>query len=839
MKNKTLLILENEDSNKELLTDILQKEYNIISAENCVDAMALLRIQGKRISAVVIDAEADDENVMDFLETYARNELYDGIPVIVSTDKDDSEFIENCFKYGVMDFVMKPYIPEVIKRRVTNIIQVQEKEAKAVIKTIGNMFYGIYVMDIQDRTYQEITALDNLREYFGRYGSSSKGMRILTQNFVDEKYIKEMRDFMNLKTMAIRLENKRSISIIYEDKVNGWTEAIIIPADTEDDGELTKVILVFRNVTEDKKTEITLSMDNSLYNAAVGTIYRLGIVINLTKEIYRIVNYTNRNQNSPVIEGRLDQLITVATMSVPEGEHVSNYLRCFSIASMKAARERGEKEIVLEHQQFDEYGNLHWMESRLVFLDNTGGDDFAIALSRNIDDKMRLELALKEEVAIIETLNKDYSDIFIVDLESNISYSYKVNGRIIDRPYENLREYDTGIEIYTDKYVIEEDRESTKRFFDRGELLRSFDGEIDREHTYRVEYQGKVHYFHAKISSVYLNQNLRANAVMGFSMIDEIVETEMKRNEDLQARQTKLELIVKAARTVYSTIVEQNLTKDEVIAGYCENEEDCYKCIGNSIDWYVNFEAAKIVNENHRQKYVSLFNRDALLKVYNSKKKMVSCRVQMIRRGEIHWVDIIGIALKSVDDSIYSIVLVKDIEDEIRRGQELKDAQEKAERDPLTGLYNKGAFAGKLSRCIKNNVAVLIIDIDHFKNVNDTYGHAVGDETIKFIANALKDSVRTSDYVARVGGDEFAIIMESLRGEDKKKPIANKLKNLMKVIKIHEDDIPDVTLSIGVAMVDPEIHLSADDVYRDADSALYEVKQNGRNGFAFFNNETN
>jgi len=837
MKNKTILIMENEDENRDLLTDILQKEYNIISAENCVDAMALLRIQGKRISAVVIDAEADDENFMDFLETYSKNELYAGIPVIVSSDNDDSEFIANCVKYGVMDFIMKPYIAEVIKRRVFNIIQVQEKEAKAVIKTIGNMFYGIYVMDIQDRTYQEITALENLRDYFGRYGSASKGMRILIQNFVDERYVKEMHDFMNRKTMATRLENKRSISTTYEDKINGWTEAILIPADTEDDGELTKVILVFRNVTEEKKTELTLAMDNNLYNAAVGTIYRLGIVINLTKEIYRIVNYTNRNQNSPAIEGQLNQLVTVASMSIPEGEHVSNYLRCFSIASMKAARERGEKEIVLEHQQFDEFGNLHWMESRLVFLDNNGGDDYAIALSRNIDDKMRLELALKEEVAIIETLNKDYSDIFLVDLESNISYSYKVNGRTIDRPYEKLREYDTGMEIYIDKYVIEEDKEAARKFFDRGKLLRGFDGEIDREHTYRVAYQGETHYFHVKITSVYLDQNPRANAVMGFRMIDDIVETEKKRNEDLQARQTKLELIVKAARTVYSTIVEQNLTRDEVIAGYCENEKDCYKCIGKSIDWYVDFEAMKIVDEEQKKKYVSQFSRDALLKGYNSKNKMTTCRVQMIRRGEIHWVDIIGIALKSEDDNVYSIVLVRDIEDEIKRGQELRDAQEKAERDPMTGLYNKGAFAGKLSRSIKNNAAVLIIDIDHFKDVNDTYGHSVGDETIKFIANALKESVRSSDYVARVGGDEFAIIMENLRGEDKKKPIANKLKNLMKYIKVHDDSIPDVTLSIGVAMVNPEIHKTADDVYKDADSALYKVKENGRNGFAFFDNE--
>lgn len=155
-----------------------------------------------------------------------------------------------------------------------------------------------------------------------------------------------------------------------------------------------------------------------------------------------------------------------------------------------------------------------------------------------------------------------------------------------------------------------------------------------------------------------------------------------------------------------------------------------------------------------------------------------------------------------------------------------------ATHDGLTGLYNRAAYASALERLTADGarLALILLDVDLFKHVNDQYGHDVGDAVLKSVANTLQSSFRREDIVCRIGGDEFAVIM-SHTDSGCKDLIREKLRGVVEKLASPEDELPLVTLSVGVAFTD---QLMPDaDLFKSADLALYEVKKGGRNGCGF------
>ena len=153
-----------------------------------------------------------------------------------------------------------------------------------------------------------------------------------------------------------------------------------------------------------------------------------------------------------------------------------------------------------------------------------------------------------------------------------------------------------------------------------------------------------------------------------------------------------------------------------------------------------------------------------------------------------------------------------------------------AEHDPLTGLCNRGAYDALLSEH-GHDIALLLVDVDKFKEVNDTYGHDVGDAILKRVAGALEHAFRSTDLPCRIGGDEFAVIMTDMRPE-LRHVVARKVETVAAAVREQQDGLPGVTLSVGIAF--SGAHEGEDDIYRAADSALYAVKERGRNGYAFY-----
>ena len=166
----------------------------------------------------------------------------------------------------------------------------------------------------------------------------------------------------------------------------------------------------------------------------------------------------------------------------------------------------------------------------------------------------------------------------------------------------------------------------------------------------------------------------------------------------------------------------------------------------------------------------------------------------------------------------------------------LKNAlEEQANHDPMTNLYNRRYFHNiatyllNLAHREKHNLSVIMIDIDFFKKVNDTYGHTIGDEVIKKLALIMLENTRKSDIVARFGGEEFVILLPKTDLEGALN-IANKLKVIVEneIIVVDKRRSFSFTISLGISKVlssDAEI----DDALNRADKALYRAKESGRN----------
>lgn len=158
-----------------------------------------------------------------------------------------------------------------------------------------------------------------------------------------------------------------------------------------------------------------------------------------------------------------------------------------------------------------------------------------------------------------------------------------------------------------------------------------------------------------------------------------------------------------------------------------------------------------------------------------------------------------------------------------------------ATRDALTGLHNKRSFTEQAVRAVafsrrhKQPLSFVLFDIDHFKQINDTHGHSIGDEILQGVARRVSETVRLEDTVARVGGEEFLIILPAING-DHGILAAKRVRAVIADRPFSTSKGPiHATISAGVAEFDPERHQTSEDIVADADAHLYEAKNAGRN----------
>jgi diguanylate cyclase (GGDEF)-like protein/PAS domain S-box-containing protein len=194
----------------------------------------------------------------------------------------------------------------------------------------------------------------------------------------------------------------------------------------------------------------------------------------------------------------------------------------------------------------------------------------------------------------------------------------------------------------------------------------------------------------------------------------------------------------------------------------------------------------------------------------------------------------------SLPDGWILVATLRDITDRLHAEEELAW---RASHDPLTSLPNRSLIRERLSRAIARSdrnlqgLALLFIDLDHFKLINDNYGHNAGDDLLITVANRLLAQVRPGDTVGRLGGDEFVILCEHIDHLRQVEYLAERINQTLRQPLQVADQAIVCTVSIGIALRQGGDEGSADDLLRQADTAMYLSKEQGRDGWRLFSHE--
>ncbi|MEO6487835.1 MAG: diguanylate cyclase, partial [Thermoanaerobaculia bacterium] len=286
--------------------------------------------------------------------------------------------------------------------------------------------------------------------------------------------------------------------------------------------------------------------------------------------------------------------------------------------------------------------------------------------------------------------------------------------------------------------------------------------------------------------------------------------------------------------------IRYRLLFEENAAGVCAmtGEGEIVDC-NNTFSVMVGRERANLIGVNMRTLYERPVEHDELMYMLRDAQNLNSVEVELKRSdGTTRWLLQNLVVVGEREGAVIHTTLV-DISDRKRAEEQIEFH---AYHDILTNLPNRKLFADRLRQSLTHarrsgrTLAVMFIDIDHFKNINDTLGHTCGDELLLEMSYRLRHCVREDDTVARLGGDEFTIILSQLRQPEDAVNVAQKILRAVQVPLSLGGTPIEVTASIGIALypvdgADPEALL------RNADSAMYRAKESGRNTYQLCTDE--
>ncbi len=494
-------------------------------------------------------------------------------------------------------------------------------------------------------------------------------------------------------------------------------------------------------------------------------------------------------------------------------------------------------------------GEIHYFQYKITKSSEDG--KMAVIGFQNIDDIIKEHKKLDEEkrketeaherelanqLAIIMALSKSFRNVFVANLKTGTAKAIRLddsyNVKAVRDVSSGAFPFDAVIDRWIKENVHPDDKKRIKESLNVDNIRKVFATQDSYVGTYRSIEEGIKHYYQYDCRRVDNTEYV----VVGFQLIDKIVE-EQKENqrreralEEARFNEEKERIeVINSLSTIYSTIFQADIVthKYEILTSV--------PLMGKLVPQKGNFDDVKDIIINNfiepefKESLYEFLNIDTLA----NRLKNVNTVTTDYKAPNGSWIQARFIVKRRDNDgnAIEGLYVARDISEE-------KLMKYEAEHDALTGVLNRGGFDQILNSNIKEkrDFALVLIDIDEFKDVNDNYGHDVGDDVLKKISKMLGEQFRSIDYICRIGGDEFAVIMMDVK-KDFETKIINKIDEINELLSSRTIDIPLVSLSVGTAFMDKDS--SSDSLFKDADNALYYVKRHGKKGCHIYSKEDN
>lgn len=320
--------------------------------------------------------------------------------------------------------------------------------------------------------------------------------------------------------------------------------------------------------------------------------------------------------------------------------------------------------------------------------------------------------------------------------------------------------------------------------------------------------------------------------VIGLYGIARDVTAKMALQEERESR--------KLSRKMFEGVLEADITDDRMIWADGTIWSELLESMRTStyteaVDMY----AAKYVHPDGIDEFKSFYRLDKIQKIYESGVREFSHLAYQDTDGSGYkWIEFKSRLFESsLTGTIKMTTVLNNLDDEVRYKALLK---KKAETDPLTGLLNRESVFEQIGDCInggglQQNHALLFMDLDNFKQVNDKLGHPFGDKVLEEVACKLKSLFREADILGRVGGDEFLILLQNVTSRQDAEIRIRRIFGATPFCSV-EGNKARITCCVGVSMYMGG-GKTLEQLYSEADKAMYAAKQSGRNNILFFDED--
>ena len=562
----------------------------------------------------------------------------------------------------------------------------------------------------------------------------------------------------------------------------------------DENGEKVKWFGVIYDITDRKSAEIAIKENEKKYRE---------LLESLPLMIYKV---QSEYPYSPFYVSQ-----TVEQLGYPLEEWYSNRKKWEEIIhpedaetvlnDTREAKEKGKK-TDLQYRVLTKDGEVRWIHDCGQFVfDERGKKEFWQGYMVDITQKKETELALQESEKKHRDLIQNAHDmIYQHDLEGNLKTINKAVKRISGYSVEE------ALKLNMRDFIVPEHLEKANR-----QVMNKLQGKSTK--PYELDVIGKDE----KRVSLEINSRLIYKDEEPF-MIEGIARdiTQRKRLLSELDRFYNLSFDILATLDFQANIIQVNPTWEKVL--------------GHSAEKVLNTSLIKFIHPDDVEKTVNFVEQTA-------KGEAVSFEVRMrCQNGDYRWFEWGSIPV--LEDRV-SYAVARDVTDRKETEQKL---EYNALHDSLTGLPNRKHFLKHLDLAIERakiearfKFAVLFIDLDRFKVVNDSLGHVIGDKLLIRVADTLKECVRPSDVIARLGGDEFTVLITLKDLEDAEK-VANRIQEKIGVPFEIENYEVFTSASVGIIISDNNPRKS-EEFLRDADTAMYRAKDSGKARYEIYRDE--
>ncbi len=464
-------------------------------------------------------------------------------------------------------------------------------------------------------------------------------------------------------------------------------------------------------------------------------------------------------------------------------------------------------------------GGFKWINHRAVAADRKGDAVLINAVLQDVTEQReaieQLRLSEAENRLAVKLGGSAVARFIIADrslsLTPEVAEAYSLPVTIGDVPEEPIR---LGL-------VAPESADACRGFFNS-----IIQGSQAASAIFKLKYLGRWCWMEAKSSTIF-SEDRPIKAVIAFTDVTERLEKESVFKRWQQSLQEKDGAAYTLYRCNLSDIAQSFDEKGSLISFRFDKAGDDFRQRAQAY-------AKACVHEEDREGYAQFTDPDKLLDQYYRGHRSDSLEYrELLPEGGERWLRLtVDLVEQPTSTQVEAYLLYEDI-DKAKRNE--LHTRELAETDPLTGVLNRTAFAAKVDERIRASRpelrhAMLMLDIDGFKQVNDVFGHGAGDQALEEIANNLRSIVRREDMVARIGGDEFMLFLSGVQDESSVAVKAQKVCDMTRRAFSLEVQISG---SVGIAMARRD-GTDFETLYRKADSALYHVKGSGKNNFVFY-----